>query len=224
MTFTAPRTQEPHTQVRENPERSEPVSGGPLWSSQRKGASLAAVAIIVGLLVGFLAASLVSARTPIYSSKAVLLMDQPGAISLSDGDGVILKLSRLRLKYAGLVGTQTINASVGIALHEPAAGLAGLVTASAPGSNLNIDIVSATAKKADAVTLASSTATTLQHYINAEQLRAKVAPNLRLQLTLIQPATAVAASGKGDHRQAVVGIAAAVLAAAAVAAAGLLRR
>ncbi len=73
---------------------------------------LAVGAIVVGLLVGLVASLLVKVRDPVYSSKAILLMDQPGAISLDSGDGVVLKLSRLRLKYAGLVGTNAINAAV----------------------------------------------------------------------------------------------------------------
>jgi capsular polysaccharide biosynthesis protein len=216
--------EERHVKAQAQNTSLEPSSDSALWKTQRKGASLAAGAIVVGLLVGFLAAMLVTARTSVYSSRAVLLMDQPGAISLAEGDGVVLKLSRLRLKYAGLVGTQAVNASVSQALHVPAAALTGQVSASAPGDNLNIVITSQTAKKANAAPLTAATATALQQYIDREQAAAKIAPNLKLRLTLIQPATAASASGSGDHRKVIVGIAAGVLAAAAVAALGLLRR
>ncbi len=62
----------------------------------------------------------------------------------------------------------------------------------------------------------------MQGYLNNEQR--SVTPKARLHLTLIQPAMTVSETGNGDHRRAVVGVAAGVLAAAAVAALGLLRR
>jgi hypothetical protein len=216
--------EERHVKARADNGSPEASSNNALWKTQRNGASLAAAAIVIGLIVGVFAAMLVSARTPVYSSRAVLLMDQPGAISLADGDGVVLKLSRLRLKYVGLVGTQAVNTFVGQALHETPAALAGLVTASAPGDNLNIVVTSRTPKKALAAALTSETSVALQRYIDKEQTTAAIPANLRLHLTLIQPATIATATGTADHRRAVVGIAAAVLAAAAVAALGLLRR
>ena len=194
------------------------------WLPQRRGAMLAVGAIVVGLLVGLVASLLVKVRDPVYSSKAILLMDQPGAISLDSGDGVVLKLSRLRLKYAGLVGTNAIDASVAHRVGASPASVAGLVTATAPADNLNIVITSATPKRSQAAALAAATATALQRYLDREQASARIATNMRLRLSLIQPAEAVIESGNGDHRQAVVGIAAGVLAAAAVGALGLLRR
>jgi hypothetical protein len=216
--------EERHVEARAKNESSDASSRNALWKTQRNGASLAAAAIVIGLVVGVFAAMLVSARTPVYTSRAVLLMDQPGAISLADGDGVVLKLSRLRLKYVGLVGTQAVNTFVGQQLHETPAALAGLVTARAPEDNLNIVIVSRTTKKALAAPLTAQTSVALQRYIDTEQATARIPANLRLHLSQIQPATIATATGTADHRKAVVGIAAAVLAAAAVAALGLLRR
>jgi capsular polysaccharide biosynthesis protein len=219
MTLTEPQQREARRYLPEQPGSSRGT-----WAPQRRGALLATIAILAGLVVGFLTSALVQAKTPVYRSSAVLLMDQPGAISLSQGDGVVLKLSRLRLKYVGIVGTEVINQPVSKQLRLRADRLGGVVTATAPGDNLNIVITSQTTTKARAVPLAAATATQLQHYLDNEQTLARIASNVRLHLTLVQPASAAAESGNGDHRRAVVGIAAGVLAAAAVAALGLLRR
>jgi hypothetical protein len=185
----------------------------------------ALAALIVGLLVGVLAADLTATRHPTYSSTAILLTDQPRALSLADGDGIVLKLARLRLKYIGLVGTQVISTPVARDLGRSPSNLGGLLAAIAPPQNININVVAVSADRSLAPRLAQAAAQELSSYAAREQQANGIAPKDRFALTTVSPASAPLASVSGKHRPIYVGVGAGVLAAAAAAAASsLLRR
>lgn len=205
---------------REREARPEP-SGSPRLRVTRIGAL---IALIVGLLVGVLAADLTATRNPTYSSTAILLTDQPRALSLADGDGIVLKLARLRLKYIGLVGTPVITTSVARELGRSPSNLGGMLAGIAPAQNININVIAVSADKSLAPRLAQAAAQELSAYAANEQQANGIAAKDQFALTLISPASAPMASVNGKHRPIYVGFGAGILAAAAAAASSLMRR
>jgi hypothetical protein len=208
----------PAAQERET--RPEP-GGSPRLRVTRIGAL---AALIVGLLVGVLAADLTATRNPTYSSTAVLLTDQPRALSLADGDGIVLKLARLRLKYIGLVSTPVITTPVARELGRSPSNLGGMLAGIAPAQNININVVAVSADKSLAPRLAQAAAQELSAYATREQQANGIAEKDQFELTLISPASAPLASVNGKHRPIYVGVGAGILAAAAAAAASSLMR
>lgn len=184
----------------------------------------ALAALIVGLLVGVLAADLTATRNPTYSSTAILLTDQPRALSLADGDGVVLKLTRLRLKYIGLVSTPVITTPVARDLGRSPSNLGGILAGIAPPQNININVIAVSADKTLAPRLAQAAARELSAYAAREQQQNGIAAKDRFALTLVSPASPPQASVNGKHRPIYVGVGAGILAAAAAAAASSLTR
>ena len=181
-------------------------------------------ALIVGLLVGVLAADLTATRNPTYSSTAILLTDQPRALSLADGDGIVLKLARLRLKYIGLVSTPVITTPVARDLGRSPSNLGGIIAGIAPAQNININVVAVSADRTLAPRIAQAAAQELSAYATREQQENGIAAKDQFALTLIAPASPSMASVNGKHRPIYVGVGAGILAAAAAAAASSLMR
>ena len=200
---------------------TRPEPSGPRLRVTRIGAL---AAVIVGLLVGVLAADLTATRNPTYSSTAVLLTDQPRALSLADGDGIVLKLARLRLKYIGLVGTPVITTPVARELGRSPSNLGGVLAGIAPPQDININVVAVSADRSLAPRLAQAAAQELSAYAANEQQANGIDPKDQFALTLISPASAPVASVNGKHRPIYVGVGAGILAAGAAAAASSLMR
>lgn len=89
------------------------------------------IAGLVGLLVAIGSALVVLAGTPVYTSSATLLINQPAALSVADNAGLLTKLSELRYDYAGLISTAAfagpVAAATGLPESEVASSLAGVV-------------------------------------------------------------------------------------------------
>jgi hypothetical protein len=185
---------------------------------------VAAAAAVVGILLGFLASSLVSTRAPVYTSTAKLLINQPQALSLADSDGIVLKLSRLRLKYVGLVGTPVIDDRVALRMKRPPTALGGTLDAIAPPQNLNINVIGSSTTAASAQSLAQLGAEELAAYATREQITDRIPPNERFVLTVIAPAAKAALPAGSGTRAKLVGAAVGALAAVAVAGAAYARR
>lgn len=210
----------------ERPERVRPALRNPLRGNRRDPFLAVGVllTIVVSIAVGVIAASLTSRRAPTYSSTAKLLINQPQALSLADSDGVVLKLSRLRLKYIGLVGTPVIDNPVAVELKRSPAELGGFLDAIAPAQNLNINVVGISANPQTAQELAQAGAQQLAVYATREQVADGIAPNERFILTLIAPADPATKAAGSRSRPIFVGFGAGVIAAGAVAGAFYLQR
>src|SRR5205814_7544487 len=83
------------------------------------------IAIVAGLLAASVASTLSLTRPATYRSQATLLIDEPAAVGSSQDQGVLLKLSSLRDKYAALASTS--------AIVDPAAQQSGLPSSTIAG-------------------------------------------------------------------------------------------
>lgn len=203
----------------QGPEPAEPARPNPLRDRRSDPFLVVALLLtaVVGIAVGVIAASLTSTRAATYSSTAKLLINQPRALSLSDSDGVVLKLSRLRLKYIGLVGTPVIDNPVAAQLKRSPAQLGGLLDAIAPAQNLNINVVGISANPQTAQELAQAAAGQLAAYATREQVADAIPADQRFILTMIAPAAPAAKAAGSRSRPIFVGFGAGVIAAGAVA-------
>lgn len=154
--------------------------------SRLKQPALLALVTAVLVTAGVLAAML--SATPVYTSTAVLAIDQPGALAASDDAGVIEKLSRLRFTYVGLVQTDRIAAPVAERLGEPLPEVRGRLTADAELQNLLIRVTGTDDTAAGARRTATALAEVLIAQVAAEQ-RALAAPApMQVSLTTVRPA------------------------------------
>lgn len=145
---------------------------------------LAAAAAALIAILG--AGLLVLPSGPVWQSRAALLIDQPQAIAVSQDPGIIEKLSRLRFKYAGLVGTTDFAELV--EARAPDAGNAQLL-ASVPPDSLLLH-VGARGDRDAVQDLSDAAAATLIRYVERELDGLKLEPAQRFTLSVVSPATA----------------------------------
>ncbi len=220
----------------------EQVAARPATEPSRPVAARAVlVALLAGaiLVVGGLAAVLTAPATT-YQSAATLAIDQPKGIAASADAGVIEKLSRLRFKYRGLVGTQAFargmpgasgtggsgsDGSGSGGSGSGGSGLGGTLFATVDPSSLLMQVGARGADPTTVRTLAQAAATHLVDYAAQEQERAGVPPEQRFVFQVVTDAPAAHGLGSSARRW---GAVAAILGALVLAGAGgtwlLLRR
>jgi hypothetical protein len=148
----------------------------------------AAVALVIGGLVGALLAMAVGGRQETYESRAVLAIDQPLAIAASDSGGIVEKLGRLRGKYAGLVRTNVIAEPVAERTGQPLATVRGDLSAYADDTSLLLAVAAHSTNPAMARTLAAAAAEEIVGYADAEQQRYSIPKAQRFVFEVVVPA------------------------------------
>ena len=145
------------------------------------------VAIAIGLLCAGLGYADVMRQPAQYQSTAVMLMDQPLALTKGDS-GVVVKLNLLRAKYAALVLTTEIMA--------PAAQAAGLSPGEMraaqrplyPQNSLTLLPMARASTPERAHKIAQATSEALSQYVQDEQAATGLPPAERLSLRIVQNA------------------------------------
>lgn len=146
------------------------------------------VGVVVGVLVAIALGVLIASGTPTYRSTALLSIDEPQALAASDDAGVIDKLSRLRAKYVGLVGTTRITEPVASALGVDAGSLH--LAATATPDDLLIHVSATSSDRAQAHRVADALAAALVTYVQNEQQSESIAAPRQVQLAVVEPADA----------------------------------
>ena len=145
-------------------------------------------AVVVALLLGSVAAAVVSARTPVYRSAVLLEIDQPQAIAASGDIGVIDKLNRLVPKYAVLARTARITVPVSDRIGLPVGEIAAAVSAAPLGQSLLLSIAAQDSDRETAQQMAQAVADELTAYAAQEQEANQIPPEQRFHFTEIQGA------------------------------------
>jgi hypothetical protein len=145
-------------------------------------------ASILGLLAGGVAASSVLREPALYSSRAVLVIDQPGLIAKSLSEGVLVKLNQLRIKYSLLARTTQITKPVADKTGLPPGLIAGAINVALPGPSLVLIVEARAPQPPLARVIADATAEQLIVFVKAEQDAAKIAVDTRIILTVAAPA------------------------------------
>lgn len=175
---------------------------------------LTALFVVGAALAGLLARS----AAPTFTSTAVLDIDQPRVVAAASDGAVLDKLSRLRFKYVGLIGTDRIADPVAAALGEDVEQVRGRLGATALPSDLLIRVTGTTDDEQTARRTADALATALAAFVTKEQADDGVPAAQRVVVEVVD--VAAPAVQVGPARGA-VGIAA-LLGGALLAGAGLL--
>jgi uncharacterized protein involved in exopolysaccharide biosynthesis len=148
-----------------------------------------AIAGVVAAVVAIVTAIVVMASPATYESRATLSIDQPRAIAASPDAGVVEKLDRLRLKYAGLADTDAITGPVSRATGVSRADVRDHTGVYAGPESLLLFPTATADTERGASRLASTMADALTRFADREQARAQVGPGDRFHLTVIEPAS-----------------------------------
>jgi capsular polysaccharide biosynthesis protein len=183
-------------------------------------ASAVAVALVLGGLVG----GALWLGAPTYRSTAKLIIDQPGALAIAQSDGVIAKLAQLRLKYVDLVGTPVIEDPTAVQAGLPVGQLGGTLAAAADPASLLLTVTADSGNAGRARTLADGAAASLSAFVTQEQVKGNVPANLRVTLTVVDPASKASKVSPSLLRTVLVAVVVALLAGAAALAFQLARR
>lgn len=149
-------------------------------------AATVVLALIAGLIAAAAAGLYSNSATPVYESRAVVILDQPLAISESFNAGVIDKLVRLRSKYAALMATSDfinqVSADSGLNQFQVAGGLA--VDVSQPSQVMVL--VARSKNPAIATRVVQSAASVLVGYVAKEQADAKIPTKAQFSVRIIR--------------------------------------
>jgi len=169
-------------------------------------------AVVLAILAAAGGAAIAMKRPAVYSSHASLLIDQPKLVADSKDQGPLLKLSTLRIKYAGLATTPAIAGPAAASLGLTESQVAAAVTATANPASLLLTVTTQSATPGDAQRIANAVGQSIINYVNNEQQTIGVAPTDRYGFVVVQPAVAAAKVQPTASRAAQAAVALGVLA------------
>lgn len=147
------------------------------------------LALVAAALVGSISAALAMRGPTVYESRSVLLIDNPLAFATAGDDGTILKLDRLRTKYATLAGTQAIAGPAAKALGLGQGVVLSSTDVVAPPSSLALVVAARSARAKSAVALAAAMSTSIVDYVVQEHEANHIPPADRFAFKIVQPAS-----------------------------------
>jgi hypothetical protein len=146
---------------------------------------LAALGFVAGAaLSGLLARS----AAPTWQSTAILDIDQPRVVAAATDPAVLDKLSRLRFKYVGLVGTDRVATPVAQALDEEVGDVRPRLSAVAVPQDLLLRAVGTGGSRAEAERTANALAAALVQLVAKEQADDGIPPAQRVEVSLVDVA------------------------------------
>jgi hypothetical protein len=145
------------------------------------------VAIAVGLIAGGVAYVNVMRQPAQFQSTAVLLIDQPLALSTGDA-GVVVKLNQLRGKYVALVLTAEIMAPAAKRANLPIGAVRAAQRPLFPAQTLTVLPLARASSAQLAQRIAQATAEALEDYVADEQAATGLLPAQRISLRIVQNA------------------------------------
>jgi capsular polysaccharide biosynthesis protein len=150
-------------------------------------------AVIVGLILGLLLAGIadiavLSGQKTVYTSTAVMLIDDPYALATSGQPDEFANLDALRYKYAALVGTNSIAGPVAAELGIPVGDVIGAVSTKVPAYSLIMDVTATWSSPAEAQRLAQATAEQISTFITHEDDAYSIPASARFTFHVVDPA------------------------------------
>lgn len=168
---------------------------------------LVAAAVLAG--GGVAAAAMSETR---FASASSVAIDQVRGIVIAESPSILEKLSRLRFKYAGLIGTREFSDPVAERLGLPTGVVSRALYAEANPASL-VMVVGARSSDADtARSIAQAAGEYLVEYVAAEQEAAGIPPELRFEFRVVTPAYPAVALDEPMRRAGLVAVGLAVVA------------
>lgn len=173
------------------PEGEEHVERPPHRSS---GLLIAGVllAVLLAIAAGAGAAAHHQSAPASYRSVAELLIDQEPAVSRARDNGILVKLTTMRIKYVDVVTTTTFSSALARTLGLPPGQVRGAVSAFAPPESLLLQVAATTPDRARSQALAQGAADKLVADLAQEQTDLGVTGSAQVTLKVVTPAPAAA--------------------------------
>jgi capsular polysaccharide biosynthesis protein len=147
------------------------------------------IAALLGLIIGGISALVVVKRSPTYSSGTQMVIEQQQAVDLSSNDGLLRKLSLLRLQYAALAPTSVIASPAAQKLGVGERVVADGVDTSVPLGSYRLVVIGRAHTPQRARGISGAVANQLAVYAAGEHKAAGVSPADGYQLTVVSPAS-----------------------------------
>lgn len=185
---------------------------GRLWQALRTAPGPALrLGLLVAVVLGLAGAAAELRGPTTYSSKAVMLIDDPYQLATAGTDGQLVKLEALRVKYSALIDTSAIAKPVADQLHLPVGAVLQSVSGLVPLDSLLMDVDATWSTPKEATLLAQATAKEVTAYVAAEDATYGIPAKDQFTLTVIDPAATATPSGPSAAHALVLGVGLAVL-------------
>jgi hypothetical protein len=187
------RTRESGQADGEEGDRVLAESDAPDVRSSRRGRVALVVAILVAGLLAVGAGAAVAARNEAkparFQAFAVLAVDQEPAVSTARDNGILVKLTSLRITFVDALSTQVFATGLASDLGvDPGTGLGASVVGLAPPGSLLLKVMATASTKGRAVLVAQGAADKLVKDLQEEQTRLGLPADARITLTVVTPA------------------------------------
>ncbi len=171
--------------------------------------------MVVGLILGLALAgvgdlAVLSGKT-VYTSSALMLIDDPYELATSGQATEFANLDALRYKYAALVGTDAIAGPVAAQLGLPVGDVIGALSTNLPGYSLLMYVTATWTTPAEAQMLAQATADEVTTFISNEDNTYDIPAPYRFTFDLVDPAPAATPHGPSKSKAVSLAIGLAVL-------------
>ena len=164
------------------------------------------LALLIAVFLAGLAVVSTGTGSGRFQSRAILLIDQPGLVAESTADGVLLKLSRLRVKYVDVSGTSIVLERAAAETDIPVEVLRASTSVIAPPISLTLVATASAATRDDAIVMANAVADAMAAFAADEQAFNQIPPDHRVQLSVIEPAATASRVGESRSRPLTVGV------------------
>lgn len=150
-------------------------------------------AVVVGVILGLVLAGIgdaavLSGQKTVYTSTAVMLIDDPYALATSGQPNEFANLDALRYKYAALVGTDSIAGPVAAELGLPVGDVVGAVSTKVPAYSLIMYVTATWSSPGEAQRLAQATAQQVSTFITHEDDAYNIPASARFTFDVVDPA------------------------------------
>lgn len=146
------------------------------------------ISLTASILAGAIGAGLILAQSPRYESVSTLVIDQPKAVVAAGSEGVLVKLSNLRLKYAVLLRTKVFTEPIAARVGRPPTEVARSIRSIAPAQSLAFYVTGRAPDPVMSQGLANVAAEELVAYVQREQDAAGIAAGNQIVFTIVVPA------------------------------------
>lgn len=146
------------------------------------------VAAVAAVLVAGLGGVAAHRSSGPLQSTALVSLDEPRGVAAAQNGGVLEKLSRIRLKYLGLVPTDRLALPVADVLSVPVSQVRGHLSATALPSDLLLRLTCTGSDATRTRRCADALASALVSYVEHEQASYAIPMEQRLVLTQVQSA------------------------------------
>ncbi|HTT87434.1 MAG TPA: hypothetical protein VMF60_08715, partial [Acidimicrobiales bacterium] len=178
-----------------------------LWAMLRTGPLLALVAAAMVAAILGLSGEWFTLRGPtVWTSRTVMLVDEPSGIAVAGDQGLLLKLESVRLKYQGLAATNAIDQPVATKLDVPVSLVEGSAAVVLPADSLLLDVYGQWSSPTFARELSGAVAGEITAFVQQEDTQYKVPAADQFTITVVDAAAPATPSGPSHSKAATVAL------------------